>query len=862
MQDIVFEKLRIENFRRYDSTEVDFPNGLTAIIGPNGAGKSTYFMAVMAVLYGRTAEGIELPDLVNKKVGKNLCIELTMRIDGNLHMFRRAYKHKKFKDKLFIYKDWNFDTKTGIDLTEKTNRETYAKISNLLVPREVFLNTIYFSQQVKDFFTALTDSKQKDIFDAILQLKEWGEYGEVAKEKAKEVNDDILRTEGESGHILSVIPEKEATIATIKESLENQHRIRKAEIENAENLVEKTKVDIAMAKKAIEDHGFSEEDMNAKQAEFVKTETEIEKIKSDAESEEKRLDASAKANQDKLDGESEKIKLEKQAELKEDFSKFKDEKKEIEGGILKERNEAISGFDKHLTDLEFAKSKKSSEIDRQQNQARKELSDLKNELNPEALKANTQSELSKLEGRKALLKSESDTVKDKVQAELTAQKDLDDKKSELEESLNQKVIICKTCGQEVKDYKHIQKIKDQIDQYGKQIEESKAIEQILRQQFEKIKGDFQSIQKQAKVVADKGNKQLADIEEKISEKENSTQARVNDLDKELREFLAAHERKKLAVSEDKSEIEEEFRLKLVAIEDEIVSKADGLKAEFAEFAKEESDRVEKEKIKVSLKLTDDKNKVNKEAAEATIKIQKKLDVLQQELRDFRNSRIIHSELTNKVTSLQERLSNIQLQLENLQKSTIDDSALKSAKEDFKKAKEKAVEIEKELNTKRKQFKILEFWKEGFSDRGIPSMLIDSSIPFMNKAIREELEKIVPGRFMVSFDTLSETKSGQIREKFSVNILNLETGADRHDLLSGGEKRIIDVCCLRVLRLLAENLYQKKFNITFFDEVLDSIDSENSRTFCAALRKLAGDQNITLISHAVDKIGEVDRVLRM
>jgi DNA repair exonuclease SbcCD ATPase subunit len=60
-------------------------------------------------------------------------------------------------------------------------------IASLLVPREVFLSTIYFSQQVKDFFTSLKDSQQKEIFNNIFQLNTYKiKYGKVF-DKIKEL---------------------------------------------------------------------------------------------------------------------------------------------------------------------------------------------------------------------------------------------------------------------------------------------------------------------------------------------------------------------------------------------------------------------------------------------------------------------------------------------------------------------------------------------------------------------------------------------------------------------------------------------------------------------------------------------------
>jgi len=142
------------------------------------------------------------------------------------------------------------------------------------------------------------------------------------------------------------------------------------------------------------------------------------------------------------------------------------------------------------------------------------------------------------------------------------------------------------------------------------------------------------------------------------------------------------------------------------------------------------------------------------------------------------------------------------------------------------------------------------------------MLIDSAIPFMNKVVRDELEKVSHGKFIVSFDTLSETKAGDVRDKFKVNVLNCENGCNDHKYLSGGEKRLIDLCCMKALRALMENLFQKRFHITVFDEALDALDDDNSSMFCRLMKQMSSDQNITIITHKMIENLESDLLLKL
>jgi DNA repair exonuclease SbcCD ATPase subunit len=158
--------------------------------------------------------------------------------------------------------------------------------------------------------------------------------------------------------------------------------------------------------------------------------------------------------------------------------------------------------------------------------------------------------------------------------------------------------------------------------------------------------------------------------------------------------------------------------------------------------------------------------------------------------------------------------------------------------------------------------MFEFWKTGFSSSGIPSMLIDEAIPFMNEKVSYYLDKFTNGRYIVSFDTLASTKAGEFRDKISVNVVDTHTRANSRIQLSGGQTRIIDIATILTLGDLQKNIQDVSINILLFDEIFDSLDEENIGYVSKVLSNMKFGKSIYLISHRHEDQLEADEILTL
>lgn len=157
-------------------------------------------------------------------------------------------------------------------------------------------------------------------------------------------------------------------------------------------------------------------------------------------------------------------------------------------------------------------------------------------------------------------------------------------------------------------------------------------------------------------------------------------------------------------------------------------------------------------------------------------------------------------------------------------------------------------IQEKIKCSEEKSTIYEFWKKGFSQVGIPAMLIDEAIPFMNQKVNEYLTEVSAGRYVVSFDTMKATKSGEFRDKISVNVLDTVHKANEREQLSGGQERLIDICILFTLLDLQSTIQNVDFNILLLDEVFDSLDDDNILSVSKLLRTKAKSKGIFVISH--------------
>jgi exonuclease SbcC len=236
--------------------------------------------------------------------------------------------------------------------------------------------------------------------------------------------------------------------------------------------------------------------------------------------------------------------------------------------------------------------------------------------------------------------------------------------------------------------------------------------------------------------------------------------------------------------------------------------------------------------------------------------------LAQKIESVKKAEDQKSSIEESIKNIENEIKNYEQEIKRLKKQEFnDETRIEAVARKDRYEKELGHLREKFVDSKSK-LEMASFWKSAYSPTGIPSMLIDDAIPFMNDRVQYYLDQISDGRYIVSFDTLSETKGGDIRDKISVHFLDTKTKANMREQLSGGQTRIVDIATILTLGELQENIQDIKFNLLMFDEVFDSLDDENINYVSKIMRKLVKDKTIVVISHRhIDQL-EADDILEL
>lgn len=288
---MVFKEVTLQNFFSYgpNPERLDLSqSGLYLIVGKNGEGKSAIFDAICFALFGKVTKGVNLPEIVNEKQGKNCKVTLSFEVNGTNYYIERYRKHEKFYDTVKLYKDG----RTKEHLISKANKsDTQELIDGLInVNYKSFINAVMLSGEIVSSFLEAEPYKKKEIIENILQIEIMTKYHWIAQQKRKILKRDIemIDTEikGAETNVDNIKQSMVDYVESCKRQKEDKHK-QIAQLEDKLKEIDETDIEAEMQK--IRDAEKLAQTVEQKMTEYQQIADSIKYIRSEKENYENSL---------------------------------------------------------------------------------------------------------------------------------------------------------------------------------------------------------------------------------------------------------------------------------------------------------------------------------------------------------------------------------------------------------------------------------------------------------------------------------------------------------------------------------------------------------------------------------------------
>lgn len=518
MRYTTFKDIEMQNFRCHEYMTFNFiPNRFCLITGPNGRGKTSILDALCWCIYDETTKGRKGDDIIRKRTGKDTFVKLNFSIDSDEYQIHNYRKHKEFGDSKILYKNNN-------DISGATRSETNKKIEALLRSKDIFLNCLLFSQYIGQSFTEMTDTGQKNIFDKMMGLTEYGTYETNAKNNIKTINAELEKTEQQLILLQSFIQQSEDAFQSEKEYMKRCVETFNISKELTEKTIETIKTEIEGLKTEINNHSNYSESLAHLQLSLSEVEKKLvlikEKINSKLDSiksnitleKEKELNKLQSDNDDRLN--NLKMNLSK---LESKFNVFKQQlttrKEELKTEYLNRKNLLETPVKENLNKISINYNSIESKI----NETQKLLAISKKE--GDKLKSKINMISSKLDIPLPICYACDQPIKDKSLEKIKG--DLSNYQNDLAQEQNKQHGFCAILDNCVKEKKSINETKISLEQKLKEI--AHQIDTWKEEELNKLKQIFTEHQKTYDDMNKKINSEISDINSFISrEKLNIT----------------------------------------------------------------------------------------------------------------------------------------------------------------------------------------------------------------------------------------------------------------------------------------------------------------------------------------------------
>lgn len=148
----------------------------------------------------------------------------------------------------------------------------------------------------------------------------------------------------------------------------------------------------------------------------------------------------------------------------------------------------------------------------------------------------------------------------------------------------------------------------------------------------------------------------------------------------------------------------------------------------------------------------------------------------------------------------------------------------------------------------KRMRIAESVCKVFGPAGVRAQILDTVTPFLNAQTADYLSVLTDGHTQAVWTTLSKAASGDLKEKFSIEVTD-DQGADCFEGLSGGEKKKVRIATALALQDLVASRATHPIDLWVGDEIDEALDAAGLERLMTILERKARERGTVLvISH--------------
>lgn len=148
----------------------------------------------------------------------------------------------------------------------------------------------------------------------------------------------------------------------------------------------------------------------------------------------------------------------------------------------------------------------------------------------------------------------------------------------------------------------------------------------------------------------------------------------------------------------------------------------------------------------------------------------------------------------------------------------------------------------------KELEVAEAVVKVFGPAGVRAQILDTVTPFLNERTADYLSALSDGAITACWSTLTRGASGDLKEKFSIDVVHAK-GGDSFLSLSGGEKRKVRLATSLALQDLVASRATQPIDLFVGDEVDDALDESGLERLMVIMERRARERGtVIMISH--------------